>query len=356
MDQSSSVPGAQPFPFETQFKISSTSDDEDSFDKLFKKYEKEEYDNVPTARDVEEYDNVPFTQVSPLKTSGAAGKTVEPSKQVWDLRALLAGQDKPGVTTTEGNLFRRNEMDSWYSESESVSTSDTTDYRSWEQPRASRGVLPDRTRQMERLDAIRGNVEDLLAEVETLQTAIRASQDRRASSVVSDLPSQRQQREGSADELRSTRSRSYDSSVADLNATERLLQDIVASVRTVDRTSTSAGRRGTDINREQRSTQSEPRMIEPTHAWYDLSSESDSQESKREKTPKSILKVKTEKPISHSGFVRFSEDQMHSNNKKQQPQRIKRKRVSTMATKTSPAGRSPPIVRRIILDERETHL
>ena len=102
---------------------------------------------------------------------------------------------------------------------------------------------------MERLDAIRGNVEDLLAEVETLQTAIRASQERRASSVVSDLPSQRQQREGSADELRSTRSRSYDSSVADLNATERLLQDIVASVRTVDRTSTSAGRRGTDINR-----------------------------------------------------------------------------------------------------------
>ena len=157
------------------------------------------------------------------------------------------------------------------------------------------------------------------------------------------------------DELRSTRSRSYDSSVADLNATERLLQDIVASVRTVDRTSTTAGRRGTDINRELRSTQSEPRMTEPT-LWYDLSSESDSQESKREKTPKSILKVKTEKPISHSGFVRFSEDQMHSNNKKQQPQRIKRKRVSTMAAKTSPAGRSPPMVRRIILDERETHL
>ena len=349
VDQSSSIPGAQPFPFETEFKISTTADDEDSFDKLFKKYEKEEYDNVPTARDVEEYDNVPFTQVSPLKTSAAAEKTVEPSKQVWDLRALLAGQDKPGVTTTEGNIFRRNQMDSRYSESKSVTTSDTIDYRSWEQPQTSRGVLPDRTRQMVRLDAIRGNVEDLLAEVETLQTAIRASQDRRASSVVSDLPSQRQQREGSVDELRSTRSRSYDSSVADLNATERLLQDIVASVRTVDRTSTSAGRRGMDINREQRSTQSEPRMIEPT-LWYDLSSESDTQESKREKTPKSILKVKTEKPISHSGFVRFSEDQLHSNNKKQQPQRIKRKRVSTMAAKT------PPMVRRIILDERETHL
>ena len=205
VDQSYSVPGAQPFPFEKGFKISTTADDEDSFEKLFKKYEKEEYDNVPTARDVEEYDNVPFTQVSPLKTSGAAGKTVEPSKQVWDLRALLAGQDKPGVTTTERNLFRRNEMDSWYSESKSVSTSDTTDYRSWEQPRASRGVLPDGTRQMERLDAIRRNVEDLLAEVETLQTAIRASQERRALSVVSDLPSQRQQREGSVDELRSTR-------------------------------------------------------------------------------------------------------------------------------------------------------
>ena len=354
VDQSSSVPGAQPFPFDTEFKISSTVDDEDSFDKLFKKYEKEEYDNVPTARDVEEYDNVPFTQVSPLKTSVDGRKTIEPSKQVWNLRALLAGQDKPGVTTTEGNAFRRNEMGSRYLESKSVTTSDTVDYRSWEQPQTSRGVLPDRTRQMERLDAIRGNVEELLAEVETLQTAIRASQERRASSVVNDLPSQRQQREGSADELRSTRSRSYDSSVADLNATERLLQNIVASVKNVDRTSTYSGRRGTDINREQRSTQSEPRMIEPT-LWYDMSSESDTQETKREKTPKSILKVKTEKPISHSGFVRFSEDQMHSNNKKQ-PQRIKRKRVSTMAAKTSPAGRSPPMVRRIILDERETHL
>ena len=354
VDRSSPVPGAQPFPFDTEFSISSTADDQDSFEKLFKKYEKEEYDNVPTLRDVEEYDNVPFTQVSPLKTSVDGAKTVEPSKQVWNLRALLAGQDKPKVTTTEGNVFRRNEMDSRYSESRSVTTSDTIDYRSWEQTQASGGVLPNRIRQMERLNAIRGNVEELLAEVETLQTAIRTSQAHRASSVVSDLPSQRQKREGSADELRSTRSRSYDSSVAELNATERLLQDIVASVRTVDRTSSSAGRNRADINRELRSTQSEPRMIELA-PFYDLSSESDSQETKREKTPKSILKVKTEKPISHSGFVRFSEDQMYNNNKKQ-PQRIKRKRVSTMAAKTSPARRSPPMVRRIILDERETHL
>ena len=342
VDHSSPVPGAQPFPF----KISSTEDDQDSFEKLFKKYEKEEYDNVPTARDVEEYDNVPFSQMSPLKASGDG---VEPSRQVWNLRALLAGQDKLKVTTNERSVFHRNEPDSWRSKSKSVITSDTIDYRSWEQPGASRGILPDRTRQMERLNAIRDNVEELLAEVETLQTAIRAGQTQRASSVVSDLPSQRQQREGSADEPRSTRSKSWDSNVADLNATERLLQDIVASVKTVDRAPSSAER-----SRELRSTQSEPRMTE-SMLWYDLGFESDSHETKREKTPKSILKVKTEKPMTHSGIVRFSEDQMQSYNKKQ-PQRTKRKRVSTMAAKTSPAGRSPPMVRRIILDERETHL
>ena len=365
LDHSSPVPEDQPFPFDKDLTVSSTiSDDEGSFDRLFKQYEKEEYDNVPSEEDVEEYDNVPSSLLNPQSTSEETGQPVDQSKQVWDLRALLAGQDIPRVPAAAMVPFEQREPDIRYPNfEEGARVGVDMDIG----PTESRSVhvspqeaLPDRTNQMERLAAIRGNVEDLLAEVETLQTAIKVSQTQRASSVVSDFPSQRQDRLLSAEELRSTRAKSWDSNVADLNETERRLQDIVASVRTVDRGQTSSNTGNLiqyDVNRQQRSTQSEPRTTDSMMTSSDLGSESDGQDPRREKTPKSILKVKTEKAMTHSGIVRFSEDQVNYGSRRQpQPLKLKRKQVSTMAARSSHAGRSPPTIRKIVLDEKETRL
>ena len=338
VDHSSPVSGVEQFSFDAKFPGTSMSDNlDDSFEKLFKKVEAEEYDNVPSTHDREEYDNVPSIQVKHLQTSSNREDTVKESRDMWNLRALLAGQDRPGLSLVESTHSRRG-VGSRYAETVSVPSS-RIGSENWQnrQLKESPEVLPDQEKQIERLNLIRGNVESLLAEVERLQSAIRVSQEKRASSVVSDLPSYRRN-QGSMEELRSIRAKSLESNYYDRNATEQLLQDIAAKVKKADVPSTC---------QIQSSRQDSMGSIPSS----DLSSESDTQDSTREKTPKSILKVKTEKQAAH---VRFSEDQV--NNNKKQPQKPKRKQVSTMAAKTSPAGRSPPMVRRIILDNREIQL
>ncbi len=380
------------------------SDDEDSFDELFRMIEKEEekYDNVPSPV-AEEYDNV-----SAESPPNADKTEAQASKEFWSLRAKFAGQDNldaapeamnssllrqdsappgngAGTTTTHGfksevrksdrptpnptNQLDRlhrirgdvedllHEVKTTSGEGERMEGSDGS-ASSYEvetfSPSAATEDLqdPDTSDQMEKLNTIWNSVEGLLREVETLRRSIEASHQKRASSVG---PTFRTRDVLSPEQDRSVRSRSWDPKVSEVKP-EELLKDILKTKR-LDTSTTPA-------SRYHYPRQTLPGQYEPTRTDDDdsfptsseQSCESDASEAKSVKSPKSILKTKAGKHGS-PGSVRFSDEHFSGRNGKKPAAKTKGKKlISSPAARTSPVGRSPPLARKLFMDSKESNL